>query len=282
MTYREDYTGFIYLWENTYPNVDKHKFYIGQHLGSVEDGYIGSDVIFVKKYYHKKYRGFWKRTIIEYCKTEEELNNAEIKHITEHNACSSKLYCNIREGGKNGKHSEETKLKNSVSNRGRIPWNKGKEGLYKQSSETLNKKKKTREIHYAAEFRDREQFTINYIKENLSVKMSTLKQHFSCAKARKTILSLISKQKIKPMYFGYNDLRYVDFNFSIENEIFELLRSTKAAFFSDIAEIIFSKYQVAKYTIYVILKEMSEKKQLISTTVKKQNSKHKSLLASIL
>ena len=197
MTYRDDYIGFVYLWENTHPDAKKHKFYIGQHIGNIEDGYIGSGSIFLKKYYCKKYRGFWKRSIIEYCKTEEDLNNAEIKHITEHNACTSKLYCNIREGGKNGKHSEITKLKNSKSNKGRVPWNKGKVGLLKQSQETLSKKRISSAEYYMHEFEKREQFTIEYIKKNFSIKAAVLNQYFSVAKARKTIVSLLNKQKIK-------------------------------------------------------------------------------------
>jgi hypothetical protein len=281
MTYREDYIGFVYLWENTHPDANQHKFYIGQHLGCVEDGYIGSGVIFTKKYFCKKYRGFWKRTIVEYCKTEEELNNAEIKYIVEHNACTSALYCNIREGGKNGKHSTVTKLKNSAANKGRIPWNKNKKGLITQSKKTLTKKREKQKNYYAVEFEKREHFTLNYIKENSYIKVATLKQQFSVAKARKTLKSLLHKQKIKPMHFGYNDLRYVDYNFSLESEIINLLRYDSGAFFSDIAEFMSNKYQVAKFTIYSILKKIAAEKQIVTYMAKKQNSKNKSLFASI-
>ena len=61
----DDYYGFIYLWENTHPEATIHKKYIGQHIGTIDDGYIGSGAIFTRRFYSKKYRGFWKRKILQ-------------------------------------------------------------------------------------------------------------------------------------------------------------------------------------------------------------------------
>lgn len=50
--------GFVYKWINT----RNGKWYIGSHKGSVDDGYIGSGVIFKKAY--KKYKEYFVREVI--------------------------------------------------------------------------------------------------------------------------------------------------------------------------------------------------------------------------
>ncbi len=72
------YHGFVYLWENTHPEAKKYKKYIGQHVGTIDDGYIGSGKIFSDSFFSNKYHGHWKRSILEFCNTQEELNQAEL------------------------------------------------------------------------------------------------------------------------------------------------------------------------------------------------------------
>lgn len=53
-------TGFIYIWRNT----GTKKFYIGSHIGTIDDGYVGSGVYFKRAY--KKAPHLFKRRIIEF------------------------------------------------------------------------------------------------------------------------------------------------------------------------------------------------------------------------
>ena len=52
-------TGFIYLWKDT----EKNKYYIGSHVGSINDGYVGSGKFFFRAY--KKRPHAFKRRILE-------------------------------------------------------------------------------------------------------------------------------------------------------------------------------------------------------------------------
>ena len=193
------YIGFIYFWENTHPDAIKHKFYIGQHIGRTDDGYIGSGVIFIKRFYCKKYRGHWRRTILEHCNTVDELNAAEIKHIATHNATTDQSYCNVRNGEKNGKHSHTTRNKISLACKGRSPWNKGLTGLPKQTNETKAKRLESRKLFYSPIFQKREEHIIKIIKDTGSIKVVELATHdsFTLRIAANTIRHLVNQHKIK-------------------------------------------------------------------------------------
>jgi hypothetical protein len=205
--------GFIYLWENTHPEARKHTKYIGQHIGTVDDGYIGGGVIFVKKFYCKKYRGFWKRKILQFCSNEYDLNEAEKKWINKHNALNDPLFCNIREGGDNGRHSAKTKqkIKKSIKQSGRVPWNKGITGVFKQSEITKNKRRESFKRHFEPIRQARKEYVLKLIIKNGSVKVSELQYEpgFTLKKAANIIKEMRDTGAVKMKYFGLNDVRYV-------------------------------------------------------------------------
>ena len=119
----------------------KGKLYFGQHTTyNLNDGYKGSGAIL--KSYYKKYPKNYILIILNYYDNQDDLNLAEYNLIHPH---LNKEYClNIREGGYKPNHSDETKdkLRNAsleyfkdpehrkqagVKNKGRTPWNKGKQ-----------------------------------------------------------------------------------------------------------------------------------------------------------
>jgi hypothetical protein len=60
-----EYNGFIYIWFD----IKNEKFYIGSHLGSEEDSYIGSGFEFKKEYKNRSCDFI--RNILEYCLVDE-------------------------------------------------------------------------------------------------------------------------------------------------------------------------------------------------------------------
>lgn len=62
----------------------------------------------------------FKFSIICRFNNEEELNKAETYYINTYNAFNSKHGYNLQSGGSNGKHAEETKMKISEFNKGKI------------------------------------------------------------------------------------------------------------------------------------------------------------------
>jgi len=56
----QQYTGFVYLWFDS----EKKMFYLGSHAGTIEDGYIGSGIRFMRAYNIRP--NSFKRRIIEY------------------------------------------------------------------------------------------------------------------------------------------------------------------------------------------------------------------------
>jgi hypothetical protein len=218
------YYGFVYLWENHHPNATKYKKYIGQHCGTVEDGYTGSGTIFKKYFYSKKYYGHWCRTILKYCNSKQELDEAEIEFINKANAVNDITYCNNKSGGtgKDGVLSSETRKKMSEKKRGKPPWNKGipctQETKLKMSNrlkgrEAWNKGKKcqikTKEgkqkiskallsFHNKKNIM-KEQQVLKYMEENKTVTAKQVKEivNYSLRVTLKLIRSLISQNKIK-------------------------------------------------------------------------------------
>lgn len=244
----DNYIGFIYFWENLHPDAKIHNKYIGQHIGKITDPYKGSGTIFLKRFYCKKYRNFWKRTILQTCQTIEELNNAEIYWIDKYNACNNDQFCNIRAGGKNALNSISTRLKISKSRKGKKAWNKGQKGVIKHSKETLEKKIQSAKKYYEPLFKQRKEYALYLIQINGSIKMKELAKHegFSNQKAYSTIKSLVDEGFIKEYYFGSNDLRYVVSEFSLESHILQFIKETPNCLLNDIIIYIKNKFDIGK------------------------------------
>lgn len=152
---------YYYVYKIT--NLVNGKIYIGKHsTTNLDDNYMGSGVVL-----HKAYQTYglvcFKKEIIDYYTSEEELNRGEIYWIARFNSTDPNVGYNLTQGGegslglifseearrkiseskkgkprseevkhkisetKKGKpRSEETARKISESMKGRIPWNKGK------------------------------------------------------------------------------------------------------------------------------------------------------------
>lgn len=238
------YHGFVYFWENTHPEAKKYKKYIGQHIGTVNDGYIGSGKIFRDSFFSKKYNGHWKRSILKFCYTQEELDKAEAQYILEHNALNSDVYCNLREGGKGGKHHPESCYRMSIARKGKTPWNKGipmtetarqrlkaslkgrkvwnkgLKGCYKLSSKTKHKIQQTKGIFYNNKRERDYNLIIEHIKQYGSIKRkdisSVLGHKCSTTIVTNRLKALIKQNKIKKIYFTKADIRFVLIDFCIE------------------------------------------------------------------
>ena len=125
------YEAFVYEWTN---NKNGMK-YIGSHKGNQNDGYVSSSKYLLEDY--KKDPQSFTRKILAFGTT-EEMRSLETEMLQEVDACNNPLYYNKH--NQNGKflclsHTEETKKKML----GRVPWNKGKKGIY--SEETKKKMK---------------------------------------------------------------------------------------------------------------------------------------------
>lgn len=86
--------GFIYMTTN----LINGKKYIGQHKGDGTDSYLGSGdrlIMAIKKYGKHNF----KREILCFAKSKEELDLLEIWYINEHNAVEDDNYYNIANGG---------------------------------------------------------------------------------------------------------------------------------------------------------------------------------------
>jgi len=264
----DDYYGFIYLWENTHPGAKIHKKYIGQHIGAVDDGYIGSGAIFIKRFYSKKYRGCWKREILQYCNDLEALNAAEKSWIAASNALVDPIYCNIREGGKNGKLGKHTRKKLSESLKGRSAWNKGKKGEYKQSQQAILNRINTRTYNMSKLYEKDNKQILKYLKQNGWVKATEISKilNRSCSASvyKKRIKILIEQNKIKMYSFGYNDIRYVQPNFSFENIIINLITENKKQTARDICNKLCTQFNInnGKYKVQSILQQLQKQNKI--------------------
>lgn len=84
-------SGFVYLWTNKING----KKYIGSHIGSIDDKYIGSGILFQKAL--KKY-GIenFERTILETVDDNKILREREQYYIDLHNASEDNSFYNIK------------------------------------------------------------------------------------------------------------------------------------------------------------------------------------------
>ena len=85
--------GFVYEWTN---NVNGMK-YIGSHVGSEDDGYIGSGTAFRKDLKHYGLQSFT-RKILEYADDEKVLAELEREWLTKVNARDNQMYYNRTNG----------------------------------------------------------------------------------------------------------------------------------------------------------------------------------------
>ena len=109
------------------------KFYIGFDTKNNPD-YLGSGLrldLAIKKYGKENFV----KEILEICENEKQLSERERFWIKETRAVE--IGYNISEGGDGGNLGEEVNKKRGEKLKGRIPWNKGKKGIY--SKETLMK-----------------------------------------------------------------------------------------------------------------------------------------------
>ena len=122
--------GYIYLTTN---NVNK-LVYVGQHVATeFNPKYKGSGLILkraIKKYGNKNF----KSELIEWCYSQEELDQKEDYWILKYDSNNPEKGYNIKRGGSHGKHSiESIKLMSDNAKKAhREPWNKGKTGVYSE------------------------------------------------------------------------------------------------------------------------------------------------------
>lgn len=94
-------------------NVLNGKIYVGKRTTDIiEDGYLGSGIKInnsIKKYG----REYFKREILEFCETKEELNEREIFWIKELNSRDKNIGYNIAKGGDGGPYTLDGKAWNS-------------------------------------------------------------------------------------------------------------------------------------------------------------------------
>lgn len=106
-------SGFIYEWTN---NINGKK-YIGSHIGSIDDGYIGSGVIFnkaVKKYSITNFT----RTILEIVDDNSLILQREQYYIDMFNVAESKQYYNVKsKAGGGWEHINENMNEDEKLNR---------------------------------------------------------------------------------------------------------------------------------------------------------------------
>ncbi len=119
-----NYNGFIYLWIN----LTNGKLYVGSHWGKLDDGYIGSGVLFkkaVKKYGIHNFS----RTILEIRKFRDrkDLQETEIFFLKSLNVVQKSRYYNMTDNAGSSLRSKEACAKQAAALRGR-----------KQSQEQIN------------------------------------------------------------------------------------------------------------------------------------------------
>ena len=117
-------------------NKINHKFYIGKHsTNNLDDGYMGSGIAINNAIQKYGIENFSKR-ILCFCDSAEDAYKVEEFLVTDNLIKRDDCY-NIKTGGAGGIFSEAARKNLSKIRKGRIPWNKGKSGIY--SDETLHK-----------------------------------------------------------------------------------------------------------------------------------------------
>ena len=229
-----DYYGFIYLWTNTHPDVKKHSKYIGQHIGKDDDGYIGSGILFRRKYKIKKYKKFWVRTILEYCNNINELNEAEYYWTKKYNAVYSEDFCNLTYGGSNSPQHKE---------------------LVKKRFDSIIKNKN---------YDKRDQQILDYITKNTWYKLS---EHTFLSKRKdaNTVKRLRDKKLIKLEYFGVNDVRYVLPNWSLEDQINKFIKNNDKCTKKEVVDFATDRFIITECKVNKLMTKMVKENKIINT-----------------
>jgi group I intron endonuclease len=116
--------GYIYLTTNLITG----KKYIGKHRSTTfEPSYLGSGK-YLKNTISKYGRENFTCEILEWCETLRDLNDCEIKWISQLNAVECETFYNLAPGGEGhtAPHSMETRKQMSDIKKGKAPGNKGK------------------------------------------------------------------------------------------------------------------------------------------------------------
>lgn len=89
---------------------------------------------------------------------------------------------NLREAGSYGKHPIESRLKNSQSHKGKIPWNKGKRGLQIAWNKGIHEPRKKYKFKYKGELVEIENLKLYCSKNSLSycamINLHNAKHHY--------------------------------------------------------------------------------------------------------
>lgn len=143
-------SGFIYMWINTVNN----KKYIGSHIGTEDDGYIGSGPIFLKAVSKYGIESF-ERVILEKVGNIETIFEREDHYLKLFNVANDKQYYNIRDkagGGfeyiNEGPFAQEYKAKRVVKQKEWYANNSHPKGM-KGKTHTEETKQKQREATIA-------------------------------------------------------------------------------------------------------------------------------------
>ena len=143
---------YIYIVICTNKKSSKYgHYYIGKHsTNNLDDGYIASGLKITR--YLKKYPNDYYRKILEYCDTEEKLNELEYTYI--HGLLNTKKCLNLIEGGHGGKVSKKTSKKISDKLKGRDAyWAKGPRPEYVKDK--ISKTKQENKYVYTEEIKNK-------------------------------------------------------------------------------------------------------------------------------
>ena len=185
-------------------NILNGKIYIGQHsTENLDDGYLGSGVI-LQKAFKKHGKENFKREIIAWADTKEDLNHAEeffIKHYIQ--KVGKKNMYNATEYAKGGSmnglhHTDESKLKMSAIKKGRPSGRKG----YHHTEETRQKISKTLKNHT---FTEEEKKKISEIHKGYRHTEEAKKKVAEILKNRPDLSKKVLCMETKTIYPGVNE-----------------------------------------------------------------------------
>lgn len=177
--------GYIYLTTNLINN----KKYIGKRQKSFFDQkYLGSGV-HLKAAFVKYGKENFKCEILKECFSEEELLSSEKEFIAKYNAVKDPMYYNISEGGDGGNtghcykgmpplkahHSEETKLKMSLTRKGHLT----SEETRNKISQSNSGKKRTKEQNEANSLRNKNKVWVRKLDIQKTIPKSELDNYLS-------------------------------------------------------------------------------------------------------
>jgi hypothetical protein len=148
----QDYSGYVYLWFDA----RRKMFYVGSHLGDVNDKYIGSNK-WLKDAYKKRPEDF-KMRVLEYdqgdvksLQTKEQywldmIQDSELS--TSKNVMEGRnRYFNMKKSARGGG------IKGKRGKRNGAAWNKGLEGKQTHSADTRRKMREARTAYWQAKER---------------------------------------------------------------------------------------------------------------------------------